>query len=207
LTRVKIRQLIASKLISKIIVSTDDPKVKEICKEELKSSKKDYEIVDRPSYLASNEASTDDVIIHARDCITEGSILWTHVTSPFVNEEIYDDAIQKYYKSLKEQSYDSLMSVTKIQKFLFSKDGFPINYNRNVEKWPRTQTLEPIYEVNSAFFIASADIYKTHNDRIGQSPYLYELTESHAFDIDWEDDFSIAETLWSNKCKKIGERN
>ena len=92
------------------------------------------------------------------------------------------------------------MSVTKIQKFLWNKTE-PINYDKSIEKWPRTQTIEPIYEVNSGAFIADINIYKSLNDRIGNKPYLYTLSDKEAFDIDWADDFDIAEVLWSKYGK------
>ena len=43
------------------------------------------------------------------------------------------------------------MTVTKIQKFIWN-DRKPVNYNRNLEKWPKTQTIEPLWEVNSGIF-------------------------------------------------------
>jgi CMP-N-acetylneuraminic acid synthetase len=90
------------------------------------------------------------------------------------------------------------MGVTRLSTFLWDTDG-PINYDRNVEKWPRTQTLRPLYEVNSAIFIASTEIYGRDADRIGRSPLLYEISKDKTVDIDWPDDFEIAERLWQTR--------
>ena len=87
------------------------------------------------------------------------------------------------------------MSVTKIQKFIWNESG-PISYDKSKEKWPRTQTIDPLYEVNSAIFMADIEIYKNIGDRIGKKPLLFETSEKQSFDIDWEDDFEIAEVLW-----------
>jgi N-acylneuraminate cytidylyltransferase len=35
------------------------------------------------------------------------------------------------------------------------------------------------------------------NDRIGNKPYMYELTDFQAMDVDWEEDFKLAEILWT----------
>lgn len=196
LISIKINQLISCKEIDEIVVSTDDDDVKKVCESALKDSNKLYKILDRPSNLAKSTTSTDEVIRHVMDCISEGVVLWTHVTSPFVDETVYSLAIQTYLNN--KDMYDSLMSVTKIQKFLWNTEH-PINYDRNVEKWPRTQTLPVIYEVNSAIFIADIEIYKRYQDRIGQKPYLFELNWLQSFDIDWEEDFIIAEKLWEMK--------
>ncbi len=151
-------------------------------------------IDNRPENLASSSTSTDDLINYVPNIIKDDSIiLWTHVTSPFVDEKIYEAMIGKYFEE--KNKYDSLMSVNKIQTFIWNSKE-PINYDRDKEKWPRTQTLQPLYEVNSAAFIADIEIYKTLNDRIGNKPYLYELDKIKSFDIDWEEDFEIAEILW-----------
>lgn len=192
---IKISQLLKVEEIKQIIVSTNDMKVKEIAK----SFKSDRIIVDdRPDNLASSETSTDDLIKYVPSLIDSGIILWTHVTSPFVDESIYSQSIKAYFLNIKK--FDSLMSVTKIQKFLWN-DVEAINYDRKKEKWPRTQTIKPLYEINSGLFIADIEIYKNESDRIGQKPLLYELSEKIAFDIDWEIDFEIAELLWTKNGK------
>ena len=71
---------------------------------------------------------TQSLINHAYNIIPDGHILWTHVTSPFVNEKIYDDVIKLYKKILKFKKYDSLMSITKIKGFVWD-DKKSINYN------------------------------------------------------------------------------
>ena len=190
LTFIKISQLLKVKKIDKIIVSTNDEKVKKIAK----SFENEKIVIDnRPENLASSSTSTDDLIRYVPSIIKNSIVLWTHVTSPFVDEKIYEVMIEKYFEE--NNKYDSLMSVNKIQTFLWNSKK-PINYNRDKEKWPRTQTIEPLYEVNSAVFIADIEIYKTLNDRIGNKPYLYELDKITSFDIDWEEDFEIAEILW-----------
>ena len=195
LTFIKISQLLKSKKIDKIIISTDDVVVKSIAL----SFKSDKIILDdRPEYLASSTTSTDDLVKYVPSIVDDGIVLWTHVTSPFVTEKIYDDMIEKYLTNLND--YDSLMSVTKIQKFFWDNEK-PINYDKSQEKWPRTQTIAPIYEINSGAFIADINIYKNLEDRVGSKPFLYELSEKEAFDIDWEDDFKLAEILWSKYGK------
>ena len=195
LTFIKISQLLKVKKLDKIIISTNDDEVKNIAKS-FKSKK--IIIDDRPEELASSSTSTDDLINYVPTVIKDSVVVWTHVTSPFVNETLYHDMIDSYFECLGK--YDSLMSVTKIQKFLWN-EKYPINYDKSKEKWPRTQTIKPIYEVNSGAFIADIDIYKSLSDRVGNKPYLYELSEKEAFDIDWEDDFEIAEILWSKYGK------
>nr|WP_321510714.1 acylneuraminate cytidylyltransferase family protein [uncultured Celeribacter sp.] len=190
LVEVKLAQLLATVEIDRVIISTNDEEILDYA-QSLKSSK--LTIHHREEALASSSASTDQLVAHAHSLIDAGHILWTHVTSPFVTAEIYTAIITKYWAAL-EQGYDSLMTTTPVQGFLWKEDA-PINYDRGIEKWPRTQTLDPVHEVNSAAFVAHRDIYGRLDDRIGRRPYLFPMDKLVSHDIDWPEDFLIAEAL------------
>lgn len=191
LCRIKIEQLLKCKNLDRIIVSTDDQTVVKICSEFCSAK---IQIVPRPQALASSIASTDDLIRHVPEIMPKGHILWTHVTSPFITPDIYDELISEYFKRL--SNFDSLMTVTKLQKFIWNDDA-PICYDREVEKWPRTQTIAPLWEINSGAFLASKDVYIKNHDRIGDKPFLFELDQLVSFDIDWPTDFKVAEALYA----------
>ena len=87
------------------------------------------------------------------------------------------------------------MTVSAIQTFLWNKKK-AINYNRKIEKWPRTQTIKKLYEINSGVFIASAKIYKKLNDRIGKKPVFYINSLIESIDIDYKEEWDLAEKLW-----------
>jgi CMP-N-acetylneuraminic acid synthetase len=86
--------------------------------------------------------------------------------------------------------------------FLWNESG-PLNYDRTIEKWPRTQTLPVIHEVNSAVFLAPVGVYRSENDRIGDNPVLFDSDSMSALDIDWEEDFDRAEALLKAGVAKI----
>lgn len=184
----KLSQLISCRVIDKIILSTND---NEIISFASTLNEPKLSIHRRSELLSSNGTSTDDLINHAHELIPSGHIFWTHVTSPFVNATICEKIVELYFLFL-SKGYDSLMTTTLFRGFLWNELG-PVNYNRNIEKWPRTQTLTPLYEVNSAVFLASSNVYAQNLDRIGNSPYLYQLDRFIGHDIDWEEDFLIAE--------------
>jgi len=190
LIEIKLKQLLKVKQIDKIFLSTNDDEILDYA-----ASLNEPKIIlhKRDEGLSSSQTSTDKLVAHALELIESGEILWTHVTSPFLSTQSYDQIIEKYLE-VKKQGYDSLMTTNLIHGFLWNKNK-PINYDRTKEKWPRTQTLDPIHEINSAVFLASAGIYQAFDDRIGQKPYLYSLDKIQGFDIDWEQDFMIAEVI------------
>ena len=193
LLEIKLNQLLKAKYIDKIFISSDDEIVLNFA-DKLKNPK--ISIHQRDAYLTSNQATADDIISHAYNLIQDGAILWTHVTSPFFDGNEYDKAILQYQDCLKN-GYDSLMSVTALKGF-FWYENKPINYDRNTIKWPPTQDTMPLYEINS-------QIYKTKKDRIGTNPYLLEIDKIKGLDIDWKEDFIMADILYQTLIKKYKE--
>ena len=195
LTFIKISQLVQVKNIDEIIISTDDDKVKKIA---LLFNDERIVIDDRPEFLALSKTTTIELINYMFSLVKTGVVVWTHTTSPFVDKNVYEDTIEKYLKNLTK--YDSLMTVTRLKKFIWDGSG-PVNYDRNREKWPQTQVINPLYEVNSGVFILDLKDYDKYKDRIGINPFLYTLNWKQSFDIDWKEDFEIAEILWGKYGK------
>ena len=198
LIEVKLKQLIAANLIDRIVLTTNDTEILDYASS-LRSAK--LELHHRIEELSSSSTSTDQLVRHALELIPDGNILWTHVTSPFINARHYDEIIKCYFRQL-GKGYDSLMTMTILHGFLW-QDGKPLNYDRTTEKWPRTQTLAPVHEVNSGAFLAPSSVYQELDDRIGENPYLYAMNKLTSHDIDWPEDFLIAETLVENGLVEV----
>ena len=181
-------------MISKIVLSTNDDSILEYARK-LNNTK--ILIHKRDNSLCTNLTTTDDLILHASDLIKNAHILWTHVTSPFISNVDYENMIRTYFDKIKT-GYDSLMTVNEIRSFVW-KNNEPINYKRSEMKWPRTQTLEPLHEINSGVFLAHSSIYIKNKDRIGDHPFLYKLDKIRGHDIDWPEDFVLGELI--NKMK------
>ena len=190
LVQIKLRQLLAVERIDEVVLTTNDADILAYS-ESLDEPR--LRLHRRVEALSSSATSTDQLVAHALELIPKGHILWTHVTSPFITAKHYDDVIRAYMEQ-REQGYDSLMTTTAIHGFLW-QDEQPMNYDRTIERWPRTQTLRPVHEVNSGAFLAPADLYRELDDRIGRWPYLYAMDKFTSFDIDWPEDFVIAECL------------
>lgn len=193
--KVKLEQLLAVKRVPHIIVSTNDPDTMEVCKS-IGSNR--IQVIERPEYLCLSSTVIEDFINYIPTIVDAEHIFWVHATAPFADVDILNEALDTYEEKVVEKSeYDSLMSVSKIQQFLWSaKAQKCINHDRTKVKWPRTQDLEPLYEINHAFYINSHDNYIRLHDRIGNNPYLFELDKMHSFDIDWDDDFKVAEMMY-----------
>lgn len=196
--QIKLRQLLAAELIDEIILSTNDADIISFAQS---LSEPRLHLHQREEHLAYSETSTDHLVAHAHELVPNGHVLWTHVTSPFITDKHYDQIINIYFEQL-GQGYDSLMTTTAIHAFLW-QDEQPINYDRSIEKWPRTQTLKPVHEINSGVFLASSIVYRDKDDRIGDRPYLFNLDKLTSFDIDWPEDFVIAECIFKQGLVRL----
>ena len=119
----------------------------------------------------------------------------SHSTNPLLKTSSVDRGIEKMIEFLDKESYDSIFSVKKMKTRLYKEDATP--YNHNPKELLRTQDLEPLYEENSNFYIFSKKSFKNSGDkRIGVKPYLFEIDKIEAVDIDFPEDFTIAESLY-----------
>lgn len=200
IVRIKLQQLLQVDRISKIIVSTNDEETIKVA-QSFNSDR--IVVIERPDYLCQSGTNIEDFINYIPTVVDAEHIFWVHATAPFADADVLNKALDVYEDDvLCQKNHDSLMSVSKLQQFLWSaKDGKCVNYDRSTLKWPRTQDLEPLYEINHAFYINSKANYLSMHDRIGANPNLFELDKIHSFDIDWGDDFILAEMVYKMQNK------
>lgn len=196
LLAIKLDQLLQLPEIDEVVLSTNDEESIHVANNY--ASYKKLRVIERPDDLALSSTNLTDLVNYVPSICNNDHILWTHVTSPLVRTQDYKEAIKKYFIALKGK-HDSLMSVKLIQNFIWTpKENHVVNRQENdTSKWPRTQDLEKVYEINSAIFIASKKIYINEVDRIGKQPFLLNHDTIQSIDVDWEEDFKIAELVYN----------
>ena len=189
----KVKQLLETKLIDEIIFSSNDETCMAVA-EKYKDSR--LIIIERPEELCLSTTNLQDLICYVPTVTDADHILWGHVTTPLCGADQYDAGIQLYLDKL-DEGYDSLVGVTEMRNFLLNKEGKLINNTTDIP-WPRTQDLEALYPINHTIFLAKREVYVDQKNRIGKKPLLHIMDELHSFDIDWPDDFTIAEIMYKN---------
>lgn len=194
----KLRQLSSMKNVKEVILSTNDIPAIEIA-EAVKPEFSNLRILKRPDCLCDSSTNLKDLIRYVHGITDCEHILWGHVTTPLVHGAIYDKAVKVYFEA-RNNGYDSLISVSSFRNFLLDEEGRMVNNTTGLE-WPRTQDLTPLYEINHAMFIAPRSLY-AEGRRSGSHPKLYELDKLRSHDVDWDDDFAIAEALYKYMQKR-----
>lgn len=183
----------ASRHIDEIIINTDCDEVKESL-----AIYQKIRIVDRPEFLRGNHIVANELIHHDIQITTSEHFLQTHCTNPLLSVETVDLAIRQYFEQL--DAYDSLFSVYPIFGRLYAHDLSELNHHRN--NLERTQDLLPVYMENSAFFIFSkASFQAAGNCRIGLHPNIFKMKQTESVDIDYEEDFLLAELIYQNRSR------
>jgi len=202
LLELKLEQMAAVPALEKILVSSNDPAVLDYAADF--AAQRDPRVipVPRPDEYGRSSTSMDDFIHYIAELDRHGTIVWTHVTSPFITSALYRRGIADYEAAL-ARGHDSLVSVTRLQRFFWDDEG-PVNYDRSVEKWPRSQDLKPLMEINHALYILPFALMRAVGDRVGRTPFFYHIDEHDAADIDWEPQFDLLEKIMRLKQQEGG---
>lgn len=183
-----IGSLLACPLIDKVVIDTDSP----IVIEQSKSAFPEVLILERPEHLRDGAIAMNDVLLNIINQVPSEFYLQTHSTNPILSAETITQGITKFFE--KYPMYDSLFSVTRKQVRYWDELARPINHNPNILL--RTQDLPPVFEENSCLYLFTKAILERKHNRIGDRPYLFEMPEAEAQDIDVELNFIMAELLY-----------
>ena len=181
-----------SKKIDEVWVSSDDKTIIDFIKLEFPKVK----IRRRPAEFATDTASTESVIldlISAQNFSLKDQIILIQATSPLI---VFND-LNLALEQLENSPLNSLVSGVEFKRFLWNKDGIPINYD--IYDRPRRQDFDGIFLENGAFYISTVEtILKTKN-RVDIPAELYLMREESAYEIDEISDWIIVESLVSNR--------
>jgi CMP-N,N'-diacetyllegionaminic acid synthase len=192
LLQYSIEQALATLVIDKVYVSTDDAQIKEIAEQAGAS------VVFRPEKLSGDTATSESALIHVLDNINEeiDYIVFLQCTSPIRCPNDIQNAIDL----LLQNQGDSLLSVVQNHTFLWTEEngqGVSINYDYTAR--PRRQDMPIQYRENGSIYIVKPEILRKYNNRLGGKIVLFPMADDSAVDIDTEHDLLIAESILQRK--------
>ena len=180
-----LKRLIQCKELDEIYVFCSNENIKEYLIPGVKFLK-------RPEYLDTSKATANDLISEFMKIINADIYAMCNCTSPFITIEHINECIN----AVKNEKFDSSFSGEKIQKLLWKQDGNALNFDpTNV---PRTQDLEPFYNETTAIYVFTKKLYEKEHRRIGGKIHITEVTGVECVDIDYPEDFDIANAIYTN---------
>lgn len=171
--------------IDKVYVSTESSMIADI----VESLGLDITVVRRPDALATDTASTEDVMLHFADTVPFTTVCTIQATSPLLESSALDEAIHLY----EDGAYDSLLTAVRCKRFFWADDFTPINYNPRSR--PRRQDFAGTLMENGAFYLSRRPILTNYGCRLGGRTAVYEMSDETALEIDEPSDWTIVERL------------
>lgn len=180
-----------------ILVSTDSSEIREVV--ENLGLKVPFL---RPPELATDEAGSYDVLIHAlewyekNNCVPEKVIL-LQPTSPFRNAIHVQDALDKY-----DDSIDMVVSVRRSKENPYftlrqeDKEGFLQKFTET--QFIRRQEIPDVWALNGAIYIINTNVLKKRRLEHFTKVQKYVMDEISSLDIDTPLDWEIAKMFSQN---------
>lgn len=148
----------------------------------------------RPEYLDSNECNCNDIIREFMKAVEADIYIVSHATGPFTRSESIDACIE----AVDSGEYDSAFMARKMQEFLW-QNGTALNFD--IQNFPRTQDLVSIYAETPGAYVFTKETFIKYNRRVGMKPYIHEVSEIESRDIDYQEDFEIADAIYMKLLK------
>lgn len=154
----------------------------------------------RPDYLATDTASTYDVLLHALHFYEEqgekfDAIILLQATSPFRTGQHIKEALSLYSKDI-----DMVVSVKETDAnpyyVCFEEDSNGmLQISKGDGHYTRRQDCPPVYEYNGAIYIINPDSLKEKPLNKFTKRKKYIMDRDHSLDLDTKLDWKVAELI------------
>lgn len=187
-----IEQALATPMITRIIVSTDDAEIGAVAQQY------GAEVVWRPEAISGDKASSESALVHVLDDLMQREnyapdlVVFLQCTSPLRRV----DDIQKAIQTLLDNNADSLLSLAPFNHFLWHAPNNQLNsYNFDYLNRPRHQELPLLYMENGSIYVFKPWVLRETGNRLGGKIVHYKMEPLTAVDIDTIDDMRLAEAI------------
>lgn len=183
------RTMLKIKGIDEIYVYCSDDRIQEYIPEGIRYLK-------RPDSLDTSAVRCNDIIEAFVNTVKADIYVMAHATSPFVTSA----HIQQCVDAVKSGSYDSAYAAVKMQNFVWYQNK-PLNFS--IANNVRTQDMEPIWVELSTPFVFTRSVFELYKGRTGVLPYRCECSNVEGIDIDYPEDFALADLVYGSNLVEV----
>ena len=191
---------LGASVVDRVIVSTDDKSIADV------ATKWGADVPFlRPSHLASDTASSMDVVLHAIESIRAIGENYDYVillepTSPFTDSHDIDCAVKKLIES--RETADSIVGVADVESahpdYLVRMDAGGIIkpfISIDFKNIRRRQELESLYKFDGSIFVSDTNVFIDRKTFYHSRTLGYLMPKWKSIDIDDKIDFICAQAL------------
>ncbi len=188
--------------LDEVYVFTDDEDIIERVKNDYTWTNK-VKVLHRSEASATDTASTESGMLELAESINFDFDFYCllQATSPLTEKDDINNTLAK----VKDEGFDSALTVVNTKRFLWSADGKSLNYD--YLKRPRRQDFDGILMENGAVYAITKEFYKKTNNRLGGNIGVVEMGEDSLLEIDEPADWDIITELLAEKIAKNKNNN
>ena len=149
----------------------------------------------RNSSLANNKTDGNVLFMNEVNNVNADIYIQILCTSPFIEIETIKKGVEILKKNKKN---DSVVLVKRDKLYTWGEEG--PNYNK--KRIPNSKDLPDTIIETMGLYIIRKDAAKKSKGRIGESPYLLKASPLEAIDVNYPDDFKLAELIQAGKREK-----
>jgi len=184
-------KLINCKFIDEVFLDSESEDIFELAS--------DYDFIKfkRDKLLADNSTDGNKLFLNEIKETDADICIQALCTSPFIKQETIEKALDIL---ISNNHYDSVIFVRKEKFYLWdSLSNQPIY---DINKIPNSFNLDDtVFETMGLYIIRKDAALKTGR-RIGENPYLFEISPLEGIDINYPEDFELAELIMKGKKEK-----
>jgi len=166
-------------MVDETWVSTEDAEIAQVAAEY------GARVLRRPPELASDEATTEDALLHFASAVAFDRLILLQCTCPFTTSRDIDSVLEML------DEFDSVCSVTRIHQFVWV-DGQPTYDPR---RRPRRQDAPATFLETGGVYGVRRETLLQRSCRIGGKLGFLEVPRIRSFDIDTYEDLELVRSL------------
>lgn len=192
-----VRQAADADLVERVFVTTDDSAIAEV------ATRYGAEVIDRPSGISGDKATSEAALMHALDVIRERygaepeTVVFLQATSPLRKPGDIDRAVEQF----RREEADSLISVTRADDLTLWEqreggwDSVNFDYrNRGMRQDRPTQYIE-----NGSIYLFTPEVLRSFGNRIGSRLAVYPMEFWQTWEIDTIEEVDLVEFYMKKK--------
>ncbi|WP_186171461.1 cytidylyltransferase domain-containing protein [Vibrio chagasii] len=184
-----LEKLVESKLFDDVYLDTESQDVIE------SASEVDCKILKRDPQLASNKTDGNQMFMNEVNHVDADVYVQILCTSPFIDM----NTVKKGLEVLKENNtYDSAILMRKERLYTWGEK----RPNYNIESIPNSNDLDDTIIETMGLYIVRKDTALKTCRRVGDTPYFLEASPLEAIDVNWPEDFELAELIAAGTREK-----
>jgi regulator of RNase E activity RraA/CMP-N-acetylneuraminic acid synthetase len=177
-----LKKLLACASVDEVWLDTESQEIIEL------ASDIKCRILHRDPALASNKTDGHQLFLNEVAATDADICLQLLGTSPFLKSETIEKAIG-ILKS--DTRYDSIVAIRKEKQYRWS-DGHPAY---NINHIPNSCDLDDVVIESMGLYAVRRDAALATKRRIGNTPYLIEIDPLESVDVNWPEDFEMANLI------------